>query len=46
MWGAHATVAGSTIQVMHVLVVLGATVALVISSWRPRALVRALQTAH
>jgi hypothetical protein len=46
MWGAHATVAGSTIQVMHVLGVLGVTVALVISSWRPRALVRALQTAH
>jgi hypothetical protein len=45
-WGAHATVAGSTIQVVHVLAVAGATVAVVLWDWRPQALVRALQAAH
>jgi hypothetical protein len=45
-WGAHATVAGSMIQVVHVLVVLAATVVIAMRDWRPRALARALQTAH
>lgn len=35
MWGAHATVAGSTIQVVHVLAVMAAISALTIGDWRP-----------
>lgn len=35
MWGAHATVAGSTIQVVHVLAVMAAVSALTIGDWRP-----------
>jgi len=42
IWGAHATVAGSTIQVAHVLAVVAATVALVLSDRRPQAFIRAL----
>jgi Glycosyltransferase family 87 len=36
LWGAPATVAGSTLHVLHVLVVAGATVLLAISDWRPQ----------
>jgi Glycosyltransferase family 87 len=35
-WGAHATVAGSTLQVVHVLAVVAATCALTVGRWRPR----------
>jgi alpha-1,2-mannosyltransferase len=35
-WGAHATTAGSTLQVAHVLVVLAAIFAFTVGGWRPR----------
>jgi alpha-1,2-mannosyltransferase len=43
IWGAPATVAGSTIQVVHVLVVAGAAVVLAMNNWRPRMLERVLR---
>jgi len=43
IWGAPATVAGSTIQVVHVLVVAGAALFLAMNRWRPRALQRVLR---
>jgi hypothetical protein len=46
IWGAPATVAGSTAQVVHVLAVVVATVIVAMWDWRPQALVRALQAAH
>jgi hypothetical protein len=36
MWGAHATVAGSTLQVVHVLAVAAATCVFTVGGWRPR----------
>jgi alpha-1,2-mannosyltransferase len=42
-WGAPATVAGSTIQIAHVLVVAGAAVILVMHDWHPRVLERVLR---
>lgn len=36
IWGAHATVAGSTIQVVHVLAVVAAVSALTVGDWLPR----------
>lgn len=36
IFGAPATVAGSTMQVVHVLVIAGATVVLAINDWHPR----------
>lgn len=35
-WGAHATVAGSTVQVVHVLAVAAAISLLTVGAWRPR----------
>jgi hypothetical protein len=35
-WGAHATVAGSTLQVAHVLVVAAAMFVLTVGGWQPR----------
>jgi hypothetical protein len=46
IWGAPATVAGSTAQVVHVLAVVAATVIVALWDWRPQALARVLQTAH
>ena len=43
IWGAPATVAGSTMQVVHVLVVAGAAVVLAMNNWRPRMLERVLR---
>ena len=43
IWGAPATVPGSPIQIVHVLAVVAATVALALWDWRPQALVRALR---
>jgi hypothetical protein len=42
IWGAPATVAGSTFQVVHVLAVVAITCALAMRDWQPRALTRAL----
>jgi len=46
IWGAPATVAGSTAQVVHVLAVVAATVAVAFRDWRPHALARVFQAAH
>jgi Glycosyltransferase family 87 len=43
IWGAPATVAGSAIQVAHVLVVVALTCALVLRDWEPRVLGRTLR---
>lgn len=43
IWGAPATVAGSAIQVVHVLVVVAITCALALKDWEPRLLARALR---
>ena len=44
MWGASANgPGGSTVQLLHVLVVAAATVALAMTDWRPRVLTRRLQ---
>jgi hypothetical protein len=43
IWGAPATVAGSAIQVVHVLVVVAATVALAVVGWSPQKLARGLK---
>jgi hypothetical protein len=43
IWGAPATVAGSTIQVAHVLVVASAAVVLAMSDCHPRVLERVLR---
>jgi uncharacterized membrane protein (UPF0136 family) len=43
-YGAHATVAQSAFQVVHVLAVVVATTALVLWHWRPQALVRVLHS--
>jgi hypothetical protein len=43
-YGAHATVAKSPFQVVHVLAVVAATVAVVLWKWRPQTFVRALNT--
>ena len=42
-WGAPATVAGSTLQVVHVLIVVAATIALAARDWSPRAVLRAVR---
>ena len=44
MWGASANgPGGSTLQLLHILVVAAGTVALAMSGWRPRVLARALE---
>jgi Glycosyltransferase family 87 len=43
IWGAPATVAGSAIQVAHVLVVVALTCALVLRDWQPRVFGRMLR---
>lgn len=43
IWGAPATVAGSAIQVLHVLVVVALTCTLALRDWQPRLLSRALR---
>jgi Glycosyltransferase family 87 len=43
IWGAPATVAGSAIQVAHVLVVVALTCVLALKDWEPRLLARALR---
>jgi hypothetical protein len=42
IWGAPATVTGSTLQVVHVLGVVAVTVGLALTGWRPRLLARAV----
>ena len=42
-WGAPATTAGSPAQVMHVLAVMAATLAVAYWGWEPHALARALR---
>jgi hypothetical protein len=43
IWGAPATVSGSSAQVVHVLAVVGATLAVAYWDWEPGALARALR---
>ncbi len=45
IWGAPATVSGSPAQVLHVLAVVAATIAVAVLDWRPHSLVRALRPA-
>ena len=43
IWGAPATVAGSAIQIVHVLGVVSITCALALKDWEPRLLARAVR---